>query len=187
MVDIDEAESRYLSSYVMDSFKVLWDGSISIWLGHHLASMSNKKFVEDMQSMRQATENDTEPPVTLLHGEQTQQVLMNQLTRIKVEQKQAAEEAKWQAKQAKLLRKQQRKEAGEEDEEEDEEEEEPAEEEEEEGEDGERKNKDEVRYEHMADFMIFDCCQFTTKLMQGERIKAIEVVPLHEKKSKFQK
>jgi len=65
-------------------------------------------------------------------------------------------------------------------------EEEPVEEEEED-EDGVKKNKDEVRLDHMADFQIYDCCQFSMKVMQGEPIRALQVVPQHEKKTPFQK
>lgn len=157
------------------AFKLFWDGSLSIHTGFHLASMANKRFVEALQQFRIATENHEEPPVTFTHGAQTQEVILNQLKRIKFEQKEAQEKAKWEAKQAKLARKAERAANGDgdEDEEEDEEEEEPAEEEEEEDEDGVKKNKDEIRVDHMADFQIHDCCEFSLKVMQGEPIRAL--------------
>lgn len=54
------------------SYKLLWDGSLSPHPGDQATSLTNKLFVEQLLDMRIATQNDDEPPVTLLHAPETE-------------------------------------------------------------------------------------------------------------------
>lgn len=73
---------------------MLWDGSISFFKDAVLASSTNKQLVQRLLDFRARTHNDDEPPVTLLHGQETETVIRHSLMRLKVEQQEAAEAAK---------------------------------------------------------------------------------------------
>jgi hypothetical protein len=149
ILEFGESTTGLLHSRVNSSFKLLWDGQVSLFEGHHLASMSNRDFVETLQKLRLCSDQDQEPPVTFTHGSQTAKILHTALTRIKFEQNQALQQEKWDLKQAKAAKKAEMLAAGEEYEEE---EEEAPEEEEEEDEDGNKKSKDQINTKVMADF-----------------------------------
>ena len=50
-----------------------------------LSSKNNKDVLNTLLEMRQRTDNDEEPPVTLMHGQETEKLLRQTLMRIKVE------------------------------------------------------------------------------------------------------
>ena len=56
--------------------------------------MNNKDVLNTLLDLRTKTNDHLEPPVTLLHGVDTEQLLRNTLMRIKVEQQEALEAKK---------------------------------------------------------------------------------------------
>jgi len=48
IVEFDESERSKLRDAIFESFKLFWDGSLSLHIGFHLASLTNKQFVEDL-------------------------------------------------------------------------------------------------------------------------------------------
>ncbi len=76
------------------SFKFFWDGSLSVIKDAVLASEFNKQTVQKLLDFRIRTQNDDEPPVTLMHGGETETILRHSLMRIKVEQQEALEALK---------------------------------------------------------------------------------------------
>jgi hypothetical protein len=59
---------RSLKQAVNQSFKLFWDGSISMFQDTVLSSQNNKEILNTLLEMRTRTNEDEEPPVTLLHG-----------------------------------------------------------------------------------------------------------------------
>jgi hypothetical protein len=105
-VDIDEnmviGDNQYILQYgpktidyimkaIDQSFKLFWDGSISMNIDTVLSSKNNKDALNTLLEMRTRTDEHEDPPITLLHGKETEQVLRTTLMRIKVEQEEAAE------------------------------------------------------------------------------------------------
>lgn len=62
----------------------MWDGSICLYLDTVLSSGNNVQFLKDLLDVRTNSEDDLEPPVTLIHGAHSEQCLRKTLTRIKV-------------------------------------------------------------------------------------------------------
>lgn len=65
-----------------------------------LSSQNNKNTLNALLEMRSKTNDDEEPPITLLHGQETEKLMRSSLQRIKIEQheeleakKKAAEDA----------------------------------------------------------------------------------------------
>lgn len=175
-----------LLQMLQQSFKLLWDGSLSPSNDAAAISPSNKQFVEALLDLRVTTQNDDEPPVTLLHGIETDSVVKQALLKIKVEQQEALEEQKRKAKEAKLAARLARQAAGEDDDEEEEEEEE------EQKEETMTNNGDEsIDHGHghgemgqIADFHVHEIPQFTTKVMQGVANKSLLALHSHRRKGK---
>jgi len=80
-----------LLHYVSHSFKLFWDGSISLHKDTALSSTNNKDFLNKLLDVRMHSENDYEPPVTLIHGQETAMTLRETLMRIKAEQQEELE------------------------------------------------------------------------------------------------
>lgn len=59
-----------------------------------LSSQNNKEVLNTLLDLRTRTNEHQEPPVTLLHGQETEQVLRNTLMRIKIEQQEALDAKK---------------------------------------------------------------------------------------------
>ena len=74
-----------ISNALEHSFKVFWDGSISLYKDTVFSSSNNKDFLNKLLDVRCKTETHPEPPVTLIHGMETEQTLRETLLRIKVE------------------------------------------------------------------------------------------------------
>ena len=53
---------------INESFKLFWDGSVSMYLDTNLSSRNNRDVLNTLLEMRTVTHEDEEPPVTLLHG-----------------------------------------------------------------------------------------------------------------------
>lgn len=145
-----------------NSFKVFWDGSISMYPQTALSSSNNKTFMNKLLDVRQESEQDLEPPVTLIHGSETEVCLRETLMRIKVDQQEELERIKA---------------AQEEGDSEEQEEDLPDVEE----------SKDEVStfqedMDTIADFLVNDATPFTTKLLQGVPIRSIFSFEEHRKK-----
>ena len=66
---------RNLKQAVNQSFKLFWDGSISMYQDTVLSSQNNKEVLNTLLEMRTRTNEDEEPPVTLLHGQETEKLL----------------------------------------------------------------------------------------------------------------
>jgi len=81
-----------ITSALEHSYKVFWDGSISLHKDTVHSSSNNKDFLNKLLQVRTQTEGHQEPPVTLIHGMETEQTLRDTLLRIKVEQQEEAEE-----------------------------------------------------------------------------------------------
>jgi hypothetical protein len=117
-----------------------------------LSSSNNKEVLNTLLEMRTRTHEDEEPPVTLLHGQETEKLLRHTLMRIKVEQQEALE-AK-------------RKAAEEQDHDNDEDEGMQEEENMDLGDESEEKiTTFQEDLEIITDFKVFYGCQFTIKLM----------------------
>ena len=76
------------------SFKLFWDGSIGMFIDNVLTSENNKNVLNTLLELRTITNDHEDPPVTLLHGEETQKVLKSSLVRIKFEQQEALDARK---------------------------------------------------------------------------------------------
>ena len=59
---------RNLKQAVNYSFKLFWDGSVSMFQDTVLSSQNNKEVLNTLLDMRTKSNEDEEPPVTLLHG-----------------------------------------------------------------------------------------------------------------------
>lgn len=134
-----------LTNAVKTSFKVFWDGSISMYMDTALSSVNNKDFLNALLEIRTDTQNDEEPPVTLIHGAETEQTLRKTLLRIKIDQQEALE----------AMQKAQRENAGDSDADEDMD---------------MSESKAEIStfqddLETICDFMVSDTTLFTTKLL----------------------
>lgn len=73
------------------SFKFFWDGSVSLYKDTVFSSSNNKEFLNKLLEVRTKSESHQEPPVTLIHGMETEVTLRETLLRIKVEQQEEAE------------------------------------------------------------------------------------------------
>ena len=87
-------ELAYLLTH---SFKVFWDGSISLYKDTVCSSTNNKEFLNKLLDIRMASDQHQEPPVTLIHGQETEVTLRETLMRIKVEQAEEMERMKQKA------------------------------------------------------------------------------------------
>lgn len=146
------------------SFKVFWDGSISLYKDTVHSSSNNKEFLNKLLDLRMHSDQHQEPPVTLIHGFETEMTLRETLMRIKVEQAEELERMKQKAL----------------------EQEEESEPEEDMGDLEESKEEISTFQEDMdtiADFLVSDSTAFTTKLLQGVPIPAIFSFEEHRKKS----
>ena len=86
-----------LSQLLSNSFKVFWDGSISLYKDTVHSSTNNKEFLNKLLDIRMASDQHQEPPVTLIHGHETEITLRETLMRIKVEQAEELERMKQKA------------------------------------------------------------------------------------------
>ena len=59
-----------------------------------LSSKNNKDVLNELLLMRRKTNEDEEPPITLLHGQETEKLLRSTLMRIKNEEAEALEAKK---------------------------------------------------------------------------------------------
>lgn len=76
---------QMLYNAIDKSFKLLWDGSLSVFRETAKSSSTNKTFLLHLLEMRENTHEHESPPVTLVHGNETEQVLRESLKRIKFE------------------------------------------------------------------------------------------------------
>ena len=83
-----------LSHLLKHSFKVFWDGSISLYKDTVHSSTNNKEFLNSLLDVRMHSDQHQEPPVTLIHGHETEITLRETLMRIKVEQAEELERMK---------------------------------------------------------------------------------------------
>ena len=149
---------------ISHSFKLFWDGSISLFRDTTLSSTNNKDFLNRLLDVRMHSENDQEPPVTLIHGNETELTLRETLMRIKAEQQEEFERKQREAAEA-------------------EEESEP------EDDIGDlEESKEEIStfqedMETIADFLVSDSTAFTTKLLQGVPIRSMYSFDEHRKQS----
>lgn len=86
-----------LAYLLAHSFKVFWDGSISLHKDTIYSSTNNKEFLNKLLDIRMASDQHQEPPVTLIHGYETEVTLRETLMRIKVEQQEEMERMKQKA------------------------------------------------------------------------------------------
>ena len=85
---------KALQDAIKLSFKLFWDGSVCLFLDSILACANNKEVLNTLLDVRTKTNEHEDPPVTLLHGQQTEKLLRDTLQRIKIEQQQALEAKK---------------------------------------------------------------------------------------------
>ena len=153
-----------LGHLINHSFKVFWDGSVSLYKDTVHSSTNNKEFLNKLLDIRMHSDQHQEPPVTLIHGFETEMTLRETLMRIKVEQAEELER-----KQKALM--EQEEESEEEDDMDDLEE-----------------SKEEIStfqedMDTIADFLVSDSTPFTTKLLQGVPIRALYSFDSHRKQS----
>jgi len=74
-----------LGHLLKHSFKVFWDGSISLFKDTVSSSTNNKEFLNQLLDVRMHSDQHQEPPVTLIHGIETEMTLRDTLMRIKHE------------------------------------------------------------------------------------------------------
>ena len=137
-----------------------------------LSSKNNKDVLNTLLEMRTRTDEHEDPPITLLHGTETEKVLRTTLMRIKVEQEEAAE-ANRRAKEAAANQAEEDSDdlAGAE--------------EEDLGDESEEKVTTFIEdLEMITDFKCFSASEFTTKVMQGDKIRCMLGFAYHEKPSK---
>ena len=53
---------------IQKSFKLFWDGSVCMYQDNVLSSVNNKEVLNKLLDVRTQTNEDPDPPVTLLHG-----------------------------------------------------------------------------------------------------------------------
>lgn len=68
-----------------------------------LSSVNNKEVLNKLLDVRTLTNEDPDPPVTLLHGQDTEKILRATLMRIKIEQQEALEAKKRAAEEAQAI------------------------------------------------------------------------------------
>ena len=136
------------------SFKLFWDGSVSLYIDNIISSKNNKDVLNTLLEMRNVTQNKEEPPVTLLHGDETEKLLRITLMRIKIEQQEAVEAA---------ARAKEERAAYQEDEDSDDMQKESEMEMQSESED--KMTTFDEDLEIVTDFGVFDSSDFTTKVM----------------------
>ena len=156
------------------SFKLFWDGSVGLYIDTVVASRNNLDVLNTLLEMRTRTNEDEEPPVTLLHGQETEKVLRQSLMRIKIEQQEALDAKRRAA------------------------EEHQAQEEEDEMEMDDNDDMDladeteekittfQEDLDIITDFSCFVCSEFTSKIMQGANLKCMLSFGEHKKPSKEQ-
>lgn len=123
--------------------------------------------------MRRRTNEDEEPPVTLLHGQQTEKLLRETLLRIKIDEQEALDAKK------RALEEQVQ-----------EEEEEDLEEEDQGMDLGDESEEKLTTFQEdltiITDLSCFSSSEFTTKIMQGVKMKCMLSLNEHTKPSKEQ-
>jgi hypothetical protein len=90
-----------LEGAVRCSFKLFWDGSIGMYMDTSLSSKNNKDLLKVLLDVRRKTAEDREPPVTFMHGIDTESMLKQTLMILK-DDEQKALEAKMRAAQEKV-------------------------------------------------------------------------------------
>lgn len=93
-VQYGEKTLNQILEAVSTSFKIFWDGSLSQFDDTIASSTNNKHFLNRLLDLRTETATHYEPPITLVHGEDTESTLKKTLTRIKIEQQEELEEMK---------------------------------------------------------------------------------------------
>lgn len=157
------------------SFKLFWDGSVSLYIDNIISSKNNKDVLNTLLEMRNVTQNKEEPPVTLLHGDETEKLLRITLMRIKIEQQEAVEAA---------ARAKEERAAYQEDEDSDDMQKESEMDMQSESED--KMTTFDEDLEIVTDFGVFGSSDFTTKVMQGFDLKCLLSFAEHTKPSKEQ-
>lgn len=82
---------RAIQSAIAKSFKLFWDGSISMYRDTFLSSANNKDVLRTLLDLRRATNEHEEPPVTFMHGQETEKFLRSTLLVMKDEEQKALE------------------------------------------------------------------------------------------------
>lgn len=90
IIEFAEETKHHITSLIPTTFKLLWDGTLSPMPpasaeNSAYAQLTNKHFVETLLDVRVSSQNDDEPPVTLLHGSETETVVKSSLLRVKLE------------------------------------------------------------------------------------------------------
>jgi hypothetical protein len=85
---------KIVTNGITKSFKLFWDGSVCMFQDNVLSSVNNKDVLNKLLETRTNTNDDPDPPVTLLHGQETEKILRATLMRIKIEQQEALEAKK---------------------------------------------------------------------------------------------
>jgi 3-phosphoglycerate kinase len=161
---------KAIQSAIRLSFKLFWDGSISMFKDTVLSSKNNKDVLNELLLMRRKTNEDEDPPITLLHGQETEKLLRSTLTRIKIDEQEALD-----AKKRAL------------------EEQVPEEEDEMEMEDegmdlGDESEEKLTTFQEdlqiITDLSCFSSSEFTTKIMQGVKLRCMLSFDEHQKPSK---
>lgn len=154
---------------IRSSFKLFWDGSISMYHDTFLSSENNKDALQDLLNLRRETNGDKEPPVTFMHGTETEKFLRSTLLVMKNEETKAVEARQ----RAAMERKNQL-----------EEEEEEEDEHLDMGEESEEKlTTFQQDLDMITDFSCFKSTEFTTKVMQGVNLRCLLRFDEHQKPS----
>ena len=156
------------------SFKLFWDGAVCLMLDTTLACANNKEVLNTLLDVRTKTNEHEDPPVTLLHGQQTEKLLRDTLQRIKIEQQQALEAKKRAAEDHQAQDEASEMDMGEDDNMD------LADESE------EKISTFQEDLDIITDFSCFTSSDFTTKIMQGMKLRCMLSFGEHKKPSKEQ-
>jgi 3-phosphoglycerate kinase len=68
-----------IKTAIKQSFKLFWDGSIGMFLETALSSSNNKEALKVLLDLRRCTDKLEEPPVTFMHGIESELLLRHTL------------------------------------------------------------------------------------------------------------
>lgn len=76
---------KSLLNHTNDAMKIFWDGSISLY-PDTFAQENNRSMTLDLLRIRSENEERTEPKYSLIHSEETEQIVNQAMTKIKLDQ-----------------------------------------------------------------------------------------------------
>lgn len=85
ILEFGENSLRDILSHTKDAMKVFWEGSASLY-PDTFATENNKALSLDLMRIRHENEDRTEPKYSLIHGEETEVIIHQAMTKIKLDE-----------------------------------------------------------------------------------------------------